>query len=207
MTDTASVLASCTGIGSVVAPAGYGKTHLIASALAQAQSRQLVLTHTYAGVSVLRRRLRERGVPARNAQVDTIASWCLRICLAYGGAANWTSAKPADGEWEDLYAACAALLHQPFIERILKASYGGIYVDEYQDCSRAQHEVVLMLAKSLPCRVLGDPLRRSSTSTATRSPGTRLLRRECRSWPASLSRTDGSMPAPLPWESGSEGHA
>jgi DNA helicase-2/ATP-dependent DNA helicase PcrA len=31
-------------------------------------------------------------------------------------------------------------------------------VDEYQDCSVAQHELVLKLARDLPCRLLGDPL-------------------------------------------------
>jgi hypothetical protein len=31
-------------------------------------------------------------------------------------------------------------------------------VDEYQDCSSAQHELVLKLARDLPCRLLGDPL-------------------------------------------------
>ena len=47
---------------------------------------------------------------------------------------------------------------QHFMRRILRASYGGLYVDEYQDCSGAQHELVLKLARDLPCRLLGDPL-------------------------------------------------
>ena len=31
-------------------------------------------------------------------------------------------------------------------------------VDEYQDCTLAQHAVVLLLAEIVPCRILGDPL-------------------------------------------------
>jgi DNA helicase-2/ATP-dependent DNA helicase PcrA len=44
------------------------------------------------------------------------------------------------------------------MRRIIRASYEGLYVDEYQDCSTAQHGIVLKLARDLPCRILGDPL-------------------------------------------------
>ena len=53
---------------------------------------------------------------------------------------------------------CAELLERQFIRRIVRTSYKGLYVDEYQDCSVAQHEIVLKLSRDLPCRVLGDPL-------------------------------------------------
>ena len=33
-----------------------------------------------------------------------------------------------------------------------------MYVDEYQDCSIPQHNLILKLAEVLPCRILGDPL-------------------------------------------------
>jgi chromosomal replication initiation ATPase DnaA len=56
------VLAAYNGSGYVVAPAGFGKTHLIAAALHYAEKRQLVLTHTYAGVNALRRKLRQERV-------------------------------------------------------------------------------------------------------------------------------------------------
>jgi DNA helicase-2/ATP-dependent DNA helicase PcrA len=44
------------------------------------------------------------------------------------------------------------------VRRIVRASYGGLYVDEYQDCSCIQHDIVVTLARDLPCRILGDPL-------------------------------------------------
>ena len=49
-------------------------------------------------------------------------------------------------------------LDHEFIRRIVRASYDGVYVDEYQDCSVAQHGIVVKLARDLPSRVLGDPL-------------------------------------------------
>ena len=157
MPELPETLAAHAGSGYVVAP-GYGKTHLIADAVGLATRRQLVLTHTYAGVNALRRKMRELSVPSSAYRVDTIASWALRLCLSYPGVSEWTVQRPAGQQWTTLYHACGALLDHPFIRRILKASYGGLYVDEYQDCSTAQHQLVLRLARDLPCRILGDPL-------------------------------------------------
>ena len=158
MPELREIVAACTGPGYVVAPAGYGKTHLIADAVGLATTRQLVLTHSYAGVNALRRKLRDLKVPRSACHVDTIASWALRLCLSYPGASNWTVQRPEGEQWTKLYRACGALLNEQFIRRVLKASYGGVYVDEYQDCSTAQHQLVLRLARDLPCRILGDPL-------------------------------------------------
>ena len=158
MPELPEILATHSGSGYVVAPAGYGKTHLIAEATRFATTRQLVLTHTYAGANALRRKMRKLGVSSSARRVDTIASWALRLCLSYAGVAAWTVERPEGGQWAELYYACTALLDHPFIRRILKASYGGLYVDEYQDCSVGQHQLILKLARDLPCRILGDPM-------------------------------------------------
>ena len=158
MPDLREVVARHGGTGYVVAPAGYGKTHLIADAVSLATKRQLVLTHTYAGVNALRRTMRKLRVSSGAYRVDTIASWALRLCLSYPGSSAWAVQRPQGEQWTTLYRACSALLDEAFIRRILKASYAGVYVDEYQDCSTAQHQLVLRLARDLPCRVLGDPL-------------------------------------------------
>ena len=159
MPDLADVLATQPGSKYVVAPAGFGKTYLIAAAVSRgAHGRQLVLTHTYAGVGALRSKMRELRVPNAAFQIDTIASWALRLARAYSATSGWAAERPTDSEWARLYAVCSALLDRDFIRRIVRASYGGLYVDEYQDCSIGQHELVLRLARDLPCRVLGDPL-------------------------------------------------
>ena len=158
MPELPEILADYAGHGYVVAPAGYGKTHLIANSVRLATTRQLVLTHTYAGVNALRRKMRDLEVPSNAYRVDTIASWSLRLCLSYPGVSDWEIQRPEGDQWASLYRACGALLDEPFIRRIIKASYGGLYVDEYQDCSTAQHQLVLRFARDLPCRILGDPL-------------------------------------------------
>ncbi len=159
MCELSAILAAHQGAGYVVAPAGYGKTHLIAESTARSAGRQLILTHTYAGVNALRRKMRALGVSDRLYRIDTIASWSLRLSLSYSGTCGWADERPADNEqWNALYEVCAGLLDHAFIRRIVRASYDGLYVDEYQDCSAAQHGIVLKLARDLPCRILGDPL-------------------------------------------------
>ena len=102
--------------------------------------------------------MRELGVSGRSFHVDTIASWALRLSLSYSTTSGWTIERPVEDQWCALYRACSILLDRDFIRRILRASYGGLYVDEYQDCSTEQHELVLKLARDLPCRLLGDPM-------------------------------------------------
>jgi len=41
---------------------------------------------------------------------------------------------------------------------VFTRSYGGVFVDEYQDCTASQHKLLLRLAQLRPCRVVGDPL-------------------------------------------------
>lgn len=159
MCELSAILAAHQGAGYVVAPAGYGKTHLIAESSARSAGRQLILTHTYAGVNALRRKMRTLGVSDKLYRIDTIASWALRLSLSYSGTSGWDDERPADNErWSALYEACSRLLDQAFVRRIVRASYDGLYVDEYQDCSIAQHGIVLKLARDLPSRILGDPL-------------------------------------------------
>ncbi|HXT14634.1 MAG TPA: UvrD-helicase domain-containing protein [Gemmatimonadaceae bacterium] len=159
MVSLAQELAATGETGYVKAPAGFGKTHLIAEAISYSDERQLVLTHTFAGVNAIRRKLREAAVPSRLFRVDTIASWSLRLSLSFRNRSGWSTDHPENNrEWNDLYRACSRLLKYDFARRILRASYAGLYIDEYQDCSAEQHELVMALATHLPCRILGDPL-------------------------------------------------
>ena len=156
--DLPKKLAEFNGKGYVIAPAGYGKTHLIALAVKASPRRQLILTHTYAGANAIRKKMQSLAVPASTYQVDTIASWALRLCLSFPTTSQWKTEYPSGKEWGKLYAACTALLDRPFAKRLIRCSYSGIYVDEYQDCSTQQHTLVDALTKLLPCRLLGDPM-------------------------------------------------
>ena len=132
---------------SVIAPAGCGKTTLIAEAAARHNSgHQLILTHTHAGVHALRNRLRQFNADPNSFLVDTIAGWSLRYAAAYpavSGLANFTPG--VTGEWDDVYDSMIRLLDNRIIQEVISESYSGLYVDEYQDCLKSQHQIVKKL--------------------------------------------------------------
>src|SRR5687768_11181604 len=71
--------------GTVTAPAGCGKTHLIALALTRhARGKPiLVLSHTNAGVVALRARLGRAGVPSSAYRLSTIDGWAMRLISTF----------------------------------------------------------------------------------------------------------------------------
>ncbi|VEB72611.1 Uncharacterised protein [Raoultella ornithinolytica] len=65
---------------------------------------------------------------------------------------------PTSKQWNKLYECCINLLEKRFIRHVIAATYAGVYIDEYQDCSELQHLLVCALADFLPSRILGDPM-------------------------------------------------
>ena len=157
MTDAATLLSADRAF--VIAPAGCGKTELIAKAVyLDAGRRSLVLTHTHAGIDALRKRLKAMGAAASTYEVDTIASWSLRLAASFPSTSGITTHRPDNAQWTAVYAVAAHLLSIKAIKTVVRASFDSVYVDEYQDCSPLQHDIVLKLADILPTRILGDPL-------------------------------------------------
>ena len=159
MTDAARLAA--TRRGCLVAWAGFGKTHLIAEAIAKYpdEKRQLVLTHTHAGVASLRSKLRQVGARSNSARVDTIAGWCFQYVVSFPETSGIGGVLPSDAAgWSRIHGAMSKMLELRWVRDIVSTSYSGVYVDEYQDCTEEQHAVVCRLAEFLPCRVLGDPM-------------------------------------------------
>lgn len=145
--------------GVVVASAGHGKTELLSRFVAHEEAgRQLVLTHTHAGVAAITDRLRELDVPKTKFRVDTIAGWCLRLALAYPLVSGVDQEPADDSAWDDIYSGALKVCQAALGALIVRSSYAGVVVDEYQDCSAGQHAVVLALDNLLPCRTVGDPL-------------------------------------------------
>jgi hypothetical protein len=147
---------------SVELAAGTGKTHLVASLAATAAEqgeRTLILTHTNAGVDVLRRRLRRFGVAKSAVRVETIASWSFDVVRHYPVLSGLAVGTEPDWEQSQLYYLGAAeAIQTTAIRKVVQASYGLVIVDEYQDCVVEQHDLVLALHASLPVCVFGDPL-------------------------------------------------
>lgn len=141
--------------GSVVAPAGHGKTELIAR-LTGLGGRTLVLTHTHAGVHALRARMVRLGIDPRAAAVDTLASWASRYTAAFPALGKPLGRMPVGGEWGLLYTGGLDVLSASPVRDVIAASYDRVLVDEYQDCDLGQHALVIALAEQLPTIVFGD---------------------------------------------------
>jgi hypothetical protein len=145
--------------GSVIAPAGYGKTEHVARAAEASGGRRLILTHTHAGVDALRKRFKNLGCSPEKHCIETIASWSLRYAMAFPKHSVIKHIEPmSDNEWIDIYESATRLVRSGAITRILRASYSGILVDEYQDCGKHQHGLVMALQHLMPVVIFGDPM-------------------------------------------------
>jgi AAA domain len=144
--------------GLVVAPAGCGKTELIVRAVQQNQGRQLILTHTHAGVRALRNRLKKLGVSSKCVQVDTIDGWTLKYAHAFSTLSGLGIRKPPDVPWHEIRDAGIRALKLRAARRVVARSFTGAYIDEYQDCSERQHALLVILDEIVGCKVVGDPL-------------------------------------------------
>ncbi|MFM0166886.1 UvrD-helicase domain-containing protein [Paraburkholderia sediminicola] len=150
--------------GTVTAPAGCGKTQLIADCLKLHTDIKpvLVLTHTNAGKCALENRLAKAMVPRQAYRVSTIDSWSIRLISKFPARSGHDRAiEMLDNPATDYAAVRQAawnLLGTGHISDALRATYSRLLVDEYQDCTIPQHNIVGWIANVLPTCVLGDPL-------------------------------------------------
>ena len=150
--------------GTVTAPAGCGKTHLIAESLTRHTGNKpiLVLTHTNAGVCALRSRLNRAGVPLKAYRLSTIDGWAMRLISTFPARSAFDPsilelANP-ETDYPNIRVAAFKLLKAGHVSDILSANYAQLIVDEYQDCSIRQHTIVAYASQTLPTCVLGDPM-------------------------------------------------
>ncbi len=150
--------------GTVTAPAGCGKTHLIADALSRHSGSKpiLVLTHTNAGVAALRSRLDRAQVPTSKYRLATIDGWAMRLAKTFparsGIDPNALQLRNRGRDYPAIRDAAWRLLGGGHIHDVLAATYDRLIVDEYQDCSERQHAIVFHAANALRTCVLGDPM-------------------------------------------------
>lgn len=148
--------------GLVVAPAGCGKTQLIADALVRHAERKpiLILTHTNAGVVALRSRLEKAGVKPAAYRLSTIDGWAIRLISTFPQRAGHNTAivSGARPNYPAIREAAAGLLKNQHINDAVTASYARLLVDEYQDCSIRQHSIVYYASYILPVCVMGDDM-------------------------------------------------
>jgi hypothetical protein len=150
--------------GTITAPAGCGKTHLIGDALVRHGEKKpiLVLTHTNAGVAALRSKLERASVPASRYRLATIDGWAIRLVKTFPARSGINPAvlelRNRAADYPAIRDAAAHLLRGGHVNDVLAATYDRLIVDEYQDCSVRQHAIVYYAARALRTCVLGDPM-------------------------------------------------
>lgn len=146
----------------ITAPAGHGKTEMIVDLVQNCSGKQLVLTHTNAGVDALKKRFRKRGINNQKYTIITIAAFCVHWCESYPRTSGIDlSIDPIENSkyyYPMIYNAILELLNKSWVQKILMETYTGVIIDEYQDCTRTQHKITLKLNEFLPVRIFGDPL-------------------------------------------------
>ena len=150
--------------GSITAPAGCGKTQLIADTLSihDEQKPILILTHTNAGAAALRLRLKRSQVPNSSFVVATLDGFAIKIIGMFprrsGHDPILLEIRTPQDDYPAIRLVATQLIRNQHITGALKATYSRLIVDEYQDCNLIQHELVNALSLILPTVVLGDPL-------------------------------------------------
>lgn len=147
---------------SVTLPAGAGKTHLLVATVRHLRAeggQVLVLTHTNAGVHAIQKRLKTFGV-TDGFRVSTLTSFAFLLARGYPQIGELRV--PAIPDWSDsgdYIAAAHRIVCSEIGQRVLAASFTHVLVDEYQDCSVEQHDLVCAIAEAVPnTGILGDPM-------------------------------------------------
>lgn len=151
-------------LGSITAPAGCGKTQLIADTLIQHTDAKpvLVLTHTNAGVTALRARLQRKGISSAAYRLSTLDGFTMRLAsqfpLRTGLDERILELARPNNDYPAIRRAVLELLEAGHVSSPIGSTYSRLLVDEYQDCNTVQHAIVCALARTLPTCVLGDPM-------------------------------------------------
>ncbi len=144
----------------LIAPAGYGKTHTIAECLnyVPANEKQLILTHTHAGIASIKEKIKHLNVPTSKYQLETITSFAQKYVLAFCNLKELPDQDNSKEYYSFILEKASQLFKLKSVQRIVSSTYKGLFVDEYQDCTKQQHSMVLALSEILPTHLLGDPL-------------------------------------------------
>jgi superfamily I DNA/RNA helicase len=142
----------------LIAPAGYGKTYTIVECLKYTSGRQLILTHTHAGIASIKEKIKKTSIASNRYNVETISSFAQKYVNAFYTGTDTPDQEKSREYHSFLIDKATIIFKSNIIRNVIKATYAGLFVDEYQDCTKSQHEMILALSESLRTHVLGDPL-------------------------------------------------
>lgn len=142
----------------LIAPAGYGKTHTIVECLKYTTERQLILTHTHAGVASIKEKIKKSRIASNKYTVETISSFAQKYVNAFYTGTDTPDQENSNEYHQFIIDKATIIFKSKVVKSVIKATYTGLFVDEYQDCTKSQHQMVLALSESLKTHILGDHL-------------------------------------------------
>ncbi|WP_029038784.1 UvrD-helicase domain-containing protein [Salinimicrobium xinjiangense] len=142
----------------LIAPAGFGKTHTIAECLKTFEKgdKQLILTHTHAGVASIKEKIKNEGISSSICEVETITSFAQKYVLAFYFKNDIPDQDDSKNYYSFIIEKAIDLFKLSPIQQIISTTYKGLFVDEYQDCTVKQHNLILLLSELFPTHILGD---------------------------------------------------
>lgn len=144
----------------LIAPAGYGKTYTITACLKHTsdKGKQLILTHTHAGVASIKEKIKKNDIHNSQYHVETITSFAQKYVFAFYTGNDIPEQQNSSDYYTFIIQKSTELFKLKPIQNIIKSTYSGLFVDEYQDCTLMHHALILSLSKLFPTRILGDYL-------------------------------------------------
>jgi hypothetical protein len=142
----------------LIAPAGFGKTHTIAECIRHlaGKGKQLILTHTHAGIATIKDKLKIANISPSSYEVTTISSFAQKYVLAFYTGLDVPGQDDSKRYYPFLIEKMIELVKLSPLKTIIQSTYSGLFVDEYQDCTIKQHGLIVLLSGLFPTRILGD---------------------------------------------------
>ena len=142
----------------LIAPAGYGKTYTIAECLKHTpeDETKLILTHTHAGIAAIKEKIKNNNIPNSKYHVETITGFAQKYVLAFYNGNHIPDQENAKEYYPFIIKEATKLFKIKSIQRIVLQTYKGLFVDEYQDCSLSQHDLIIVLSSLFNTHILGD---------------------------------------------------
>lgn len=144
----------------LVAPAGYGKTYTLAECIKYTPDGdvQLILTHTHAGIASIKEKIKQQKIPSSKYHIETITGFAQKYVNAFYCGADSPAQEESNVYYPFIVRQAIELFKRDSVLRVISNTYSGLFVDEYQDCTKSQHLMAIELSKVLPTHILGDPL-------------------------------------------------
>lgn len=142
----------------IQADAGCGKTYTIVESLKHiTEGKALILTHTHAGVKSIKDKANLLGIKPNVYYITTIHSFAKQYLQAFY--VKEDIPKEEDSSYYDfILNKSKDIFSTSIVQDVIKASYKYIFVDEYQDCTKNQHEIIMLISQHLKTYLFGDPM-------------------------------------------------